>query len=119
MPDGGDDECPIGLGDHARVGQRAEQLCGRVPVGGGEEQQIAPLVYDWGDLSVTAKGAYFLPDQKTLQLFDEKTHRITTVVHLGEHSIPFMGITVSSDDTYLMFCDGDRRRDLMLVEGFR
>ena len=90
----------------------------RVPVGGGEETQVAPLVEGWAGLSVTAKGVYFQTDPKTLQLFDEKTGLIRTVARLGERSI-FMGITVSPDDAYLVFCDSNSRRDLMLVEGFR
>jgi hypothetical protein len=90
-----------------------------MPVGGGEEKQVAPAVLAWYGISVTAKGVYFLSDTKTLQLLDEKTGLIRAVARLGEHSA-FSGITVSADDAYLVFCNpGDIRRDLMLVEGFR
>jgi dipeptidyl aminopeptidase/acylaminoacyl peptidase len=92
----------------------------RMPVGGGEEKQVAPVVYGWFGFSVTAKGVYFLSDPKTLQLLDEATGQIRTVARLQEHSAG-QGITVSSDSTYVLFTEpkGDVRWDLMLVEGFR
>jgi eukaryotic-like serine/threonine-protein kinase len=91
----------------------------RVPVGGGEERQVAPAVYSWVDFSVTAKGVYFFPDRKTLQLLDEKTGLIRTVTRLEGH-LNAGGITVSPDGEYLVFAQLDSdRADLMLVEGFR
>lgn len=89
----------------------------RVPVEGGEERQIA-TVPDWASLSVTSKGVYFLSDPRTLRLFNEKTVGISTVARLGQHTARW-GISVSPDDRYLVFSDGEGRRDLMLVEGFR
>jgi Tol biopolymer transport system component len=91
----------------------------RVPVGGGVEKQVAPVVVGWDSLSVTAKGAYFLSDAKTLQLLDEKTGLIRTVARLEKHSVA-NGITVSADDAYLVFSEvSNSRQDIMLVEGFR
>jgi Tol biopolymer transport system component len=92
----------------------------RVPVGGGEEKQVAPVVLVWFDFSVTAKGVYFLSDSKTLQLLDETTGQVRTVARLEGHSVA-AGITVSSDSAYLMFSEVKdyNRWDLMLVEGFR
>ena len=43
-----------------------------MPVGGGEEKQMAHVLYGWDGFGVTAKGAYFLSDSKTLQLLDLK-----------------------------------------------
>jgi Tol biopolymer transport system component len=90
----------------------------RISLGSGEEKQIAPQLAGWSSLSVTSKGAYFMTDPRTVKLFDEKTGLISTVAQLGERSST-TGITVSADDAYLVFSDGEMRRDLMLVEGFR
>jgi hypothetical protein len=74
---------------------------------------------NWAGFGVTRKGVYFLSDQKTLQLLNEKSGLISTVARLGEHSA-LGGITVSADDRYLVFgAEENSRRDLMLVEGFR
>jgi len=90
----------------------------RVPVGGGEEKQV---VASTPDFAVTGKGVYFvLPDRQTVQLLDEKTGKISTVARLGAEHSSHLGITVSSDDRYLVFTDlGIGHNDLMLVEGFR
>jgi Tol biopolymer transport system component len=92
----------------------------RVPVGGGKEEQVAPIVFAWAGFSVTAKGVYFLSDSKTLQLLDERTGLIRTVAHLEGHSV-YAAITVSPDSAYLVFNElrDYHRSDLMLVEGFR
>jgi Tol biopolymer transport system component/DNA-binding winged helix-turn-helix (wHTH) protein len=90
----------------------------RISLGSGEEKQIAPRLAGWSSLSVTSKGAYFMTDPQTVKLFDESTGLVSTVAQLGEHSSS-TGITVSADDAYLVFSDGEMRRDLMLVEGFR
>jgi hypothetical protein len=90
----------------------------RVPVDGGEEKQVASVGF-WGNFSVTAKGVYFFPDLKTLQLLDEKTGLIRTVARLEGH-LAASGITVSPEGEYLVFAELDSdRADLMLVEGFR
>jgi Tol biopolymer transport system component len=92
----------------------------RVPVGGGNETQVAPTVLSKCSFSVTAKGVYFLSDLQTLQLLDEKTGQIRTVARLKGHPASSEGITVSPDGAYLVFADeGNGRTNLMLVEGFR
>ena len=90
----------------------------RVPVGGGEDKQVVPSM---ADFTVTAKGVYFvLPDYRTVQLLDEKSGKIGTVATLGAEHSSGQGITVSSDDHYLVFSDYSvGHNDLMLVEGFR
>jgi hypothetical protein len=91
----------------------------RMPVGGGEEKQVVPVVTSYMDFSVTEKGVYFLSDAKTLQLLDEKTGLIRTVARLEGHTAQ-SGITVSPDSAYLVFSEqSSLRTDLMLVEGFR
>ena len=91
----------------------------RMPVGGGEEKQVAPVVAAWDRFSVTTKGVYFFSDPKTLQLLDEKTGLIRSVARLEGHSVQ-TGIAVSPDSAYLVFAEENSdRSDLMLVEGFR
>ena len=68
---------------------------------------------------MTAKGVYFSPDGKTLQLLDEKTGVIRTVARMDGHQLS-LGLTVSPDDRYVLFIEQNNARlDLMLVEGFR
>jgi Tol biopolymer transport system component len=90
----------------------------RMPVAGGQEEQVVPRVFDWQHFGVTEKGVYFFSDPTTLQFLDEKTGLIRTVARLEKHSSTG-GMTVSADDTYLIFAQADTREDLMLVEGFR
>ncbi len=91
----------------------------RMPVDGGEEKEVAPVVAAWDRFCVTAKGVYFFSDAKTLQLLDETTGLIRTVARLEGHSA-MNGITVSPDSAYLVFSErSSLRNDLMLVEGFR
>ena len=90
----------------------------RMPVGGGQEKQVVPVVDGWNKFGVTAKGVYFISDGKTLQLLDEKTGLIRTLARFQGHSAQY-GITVSPDDAYLLFAETKNRVDLMLVEGFR
>ena len=72
---------------------------------GGPEVEIAPWVVDYTSFSITAKGAYFLPDPKTLQLFDAATGRITTVAKAEKDSFGNFGISVSPDDAYMVFAE--------------
>jgi hypothetical protein len=90
-----------------------------MPVAGGPEVEVAPKVFNWASLSITAKGAYFLSDEKTLQLVDAATGRITTVARL-EKTLYWGGITVSVDDAYVIFPEWEAGgSDLMLVENFQ
>jgi Tol biopolymer transport system component len=96
-----------------------ERALFRMPIDGGEEKQVVPVVTIWANFSVTAQGVYFFPDRKTLQLLDEKTGEIRTVKTLEGH-LAWSGITVSPDGKDLVFTELDGvRSDLMLVEGFR
>ena len=99
-------------------GQGNSQALFRMPVAGGEEEQVVPRVLNFASFSGTEKGVYFFSDPKTLQLLDEKTGLIRTVARLEKHSFS-VGMTVSPDDAYLIISQLDLRSDLMLVEGFR
>ena len=100
------------------VSERTKALF-RVPVNGGQEKLVAPAVCRFSGFSVTARGVYFLLDERTLQLLDEETGRIRTVARLGEHAVS-NGMAVSPDGAYMVFAEFARTRDdLMLVEGFR
>jgi Tol biopolymer transport system component len=91
----------------------------RVPVAGGPEAEVAPKVLHWESLSITAKGAYFLSDPKTLQLFNEATGKVTTVARADNYSFG-MDVCVSPDDRYMLFAEAEGAGwDLMLVENFR
>jgi len=90
----------------------------RMPVAGGPEVEVAPKVLWWPDFSVTAKGVYFLPDAKTLQLLDAATGRMTTVAKAEKG----FGTTfsVSPDDAYMVFSEyASGGSEIMLVEDFR
>jgi serine/threonine protein kinase len=92
----------------------------RMLLAGGPEVEIAPKVVDYTSFSITAKGAYFLPDRKTLQLVDAATGRITTVAKAEKESFGNFGISVSPDDAYIVFAEVEPSgSDLMLVENFR
>jgi len=89
----------------------------RMPVAGGPEVEVAPKVLWWPDFSVTAKGVYFLPDAKTLQLLDAATGRITTVAKAEKG---FGTLSVSPDDACMVFTEyGSGGSEIMLVENFR
>jgi hypothetical protein len=72
---------------------------------------------------VTAKGVYFMSDEKTVQLLDAASGKISTVARLDKNSVGIAGvggISVSQDDAFMVFSQPDRAgSDLMLVEGFR
>jgi len=89
----------------------------RMPVAGGPQVEVAPKVLWWPDFSVTAKGVYFLPDAKTLQLLDAATGRITTVAKAEKG---FGTLSVSPDDAYMVFTEMESGgSEIMLVENFR
>jgi len=89
----------------------------RMPVAGGPEVEVAPKVLQWNCFGITAKGVYFLPDPRTLQLLDAATGKVTTVAK-AEKS--FASFSVSPDDAYMVFSETERvGSDLMLVENFR
>jgi Tol biopolymer transport system component/DNA-binding winged helix-turn-helix (wHTH) protein/predicted Ser/Thr protein kinase len=92
----------------------------RMPVAGGPEVEVAPKVVYWDCFSVTAKGVYFLPDLKTLQLLDAATGKIKTVATTDKPSFGLGGISVSPDGAYMVYSEWELGgSDIMLVENFR
>jgi Tol biopolymer transport system component len=90
----------------------------RMPVEGGEEKRVLPGIGFWPDFGVTAKGVYFSPDRRTIQLLDTATGKVSTLATLDKPMGE--GICVSPDDAYVVWGQVDRNtQDLMLVEGFR
>jgi Tol biopolymer transport system component len=91
----------------------------RMSAEGGEEQQVAPGNVASGSFSVTRKGVYFTTDEKTIQLLDAATGKVSTLaIPHGAGSI--LPEAVSPDDTYMVSGQVDRNiQELMLVEGFR
>ncbi len=93
----------------------------RMPVSGGEENQVLPnnesLI--WTSFDVTLKGVYFVAgDSKTIHFLDSATGRISTLANLDKPAAG--GIGVSPDDTSIIFGQNDQNTmDLMLVENFR
>lgn len=93
----------------------------RMPAEGGEETEITRLRAATpgaaSSKAVTAKGVYFMPNERTIQFLDAATDRITTVVTLDR---PTGALTASPDGAYVAWVQLDlRTRDLRLVEDFR
>jgi len=91
----------------------------RMPVEGGEEQQVVPgTIASWVNFGVTAKGVYFQTDL-TIKFLDAATGKLSTVAVLPTTGGDG-GICVSPDDRYVVYTKTDRNTtDLMLVEHFR
>jgi Tol biopolymer transport system component len=91
----------------------------RMPVEGGEEQQVVPGGFaGWAGFGVTAKGVYFQTDL-TIKFLDAATGKLSTVAVLPTTG-GSGGICVSPDDRYVVYTKLDRNTtDLMLVENFR
>ena len=91
----------------------------RMPVAGGPETEVAPKVWHWGSLGITAKGVWFLSDPKTLRVIDAATGRITTVARAEKYLFGW-DINVSPDNTHAVFSENENAgSDLMLVENFQ
>jgi hypothetical protein len=88
--------------------------------GGGVEIEIAPSVFRANSFSVGADGVYFMPDERTVQFWDERSDRIVTVAELDRANSADDGMTVSPDGVYMVFAQrGHVTSDIMLVEDFR
>jgi hypothetical protein len=87
-----------------------------MPAQGGEETQILEGLLQW-EVGVTAKGAYFMPDYKTIQFLDATTGKVRTI---SAPDKPSWGLCVSPDGAYVVYAQIDRYNlGLMLVDGFR
>ena len=94
----------------------------RVPVDGGQEQQVLPSIYT-SQYAVFAAGIYFIgpqePDRSySLQFFRFATGRTERITTLGPTVM--WGLTVSPDRRSILYVQVDNLgSDLMLVENFR
>lgn len=92
----------------------------RVPVGGGEEIQIAELGGLHPEFTPGMHGVYFIDsfDATTLKFLDYATGSIRIIGTLPGPII--FGLTVSPDEHWLLFGKSDSAgSQLMLVEKFR
>lgn len=89
------------------------------------ETRVLPQPADgyWGYWAVTARGIYFLNATQpvwNIQLWDPRTHRISTIVALDRHSPPFSGISVAKDGDELLITDKDNASShITLVQNFQ
>jgi Tol biopolymer transport system component len=89
----------------------------RMPVEGGEEQQVLAQATYWSNFGVAATGVYFSPDRSRLQFLDAATGKVSTLTVLDNIA---EGLCVSPDGRYVVWAQQDRNTtDLMLVEHFR
>jgi Tol biopolymer transport system component len=92
----------------------------RVPVGGGEEQQVLESVW-WLNFAVVPNGIFFRPGHAdgawSIRFFSFHT-RATTVVAPIEGTAD-VGLSVSPDGRYILYSQSDQQSsELMLVENF-
>jgi Tol biopolymer transport system component len=93
----------------------------RVPVGGGDEQQVLQPVL-WLDFALVPDGIYFVPGSgdgtSSIRFFSFRTGMSTLVAPI--QGVPSLGLSVSPDGRQLLYSQVDQRSsDLMLVENFR
>ena len=101
------------------VKEQADTRLFRMPVEGGEEQQVVPgTISGWASFSATAKGVYFRTGL-TIKFLDAVTGKVSAVADLPSGA-GGGGLCVSPDDRYVVYTKLDRNTtDLMLVENFR
>lgn len=87
----------------------------KMPVGGGEEKQIANSIFR-SNYAITSKGAYLMSGP-AIDLLNPETGQRKT---LFKTKNPDLGLAVSPDERYLLWYQVDTiGSDLMLVENFR
>jgi Tol biopolymer transport system component/DNA-binding winged helix-turn-helix (wHTH) protein len=87
----------------------------KMPVGGGEEKQIADAIFR-SNYAITRQGIYLIRGP-SVELLDPETGARKTVT---QTKTPDLGIAVSPDGRYLLWSQIDAvGSDLMLVENFR
>ncbi len=88
----------------------------RMPVEGGDEEQVLARVSSWASFGVAATGVYFELDGR-LQFLDGATGKVSTLTVVNNAT---GGLCVSPDGRYVVWAQRDRSTtDLMLVENFR
>jgi hypothetical protein len=97
----------------------------RVPVEGGESEQVLDSVVSFESYHVWDDGIYFIPrpDPATgysIRFLDFAKGRTKTIAHLGKQFCA--GLSVSPDRRWALYNQADkagRGSDLMLVENFK
>jgi len=95
----------------------------RVPVGGGEETQVLPALYDPSEFAVTQQGIYFIPPRdaegiRSIQFLELATGKIHPIARIDKPV--HRALALSPDGRTLLYVQADQTgRDLMLVENFR
>ncbi len=107
----------------ARCGPDGCASIWKVPVAGGEEQQIVKSVSCFGMNSAFGeRGIYFNPDDDppTVQFLNFATNQIEKIANLGENG-PACGFSLSPDGRSLIYAlyEPTAGSHLMLVENFR
>jgi Tol biopolymer transport system component len=88
----------------------------RMPVEGGEEEQVLARVGGWWHFGVATTDVYFAADGR-LQFLDAATGKVSTLTVVDNIT---GGLCVSPDGHYVVWAQRDRNTtDLMLVENFR
>jgi hypothetical protein len=94
----------------------------RMPVSGGEENQVLPFVA-WRAFSVVKDGIYFIPgsgaDGKcSIHFLNFSTAKVKAIAPIS--TWPTEGLSASPDGRFLLFSQFDEiGSDLMLVENFQ
>jgi Tol biopolymer transport system component len=95
----------------------------RMPVGGGEENEVVAGISDWSTFAPLDHGVYFIPRRghtapASIQFLSFADGGITTIAAIAKPV--FVGLTVSPDGKSLLYTQIDQEgSDLMLVERFR
>jgi Tol biopolymer transport system component len=94
----------------------------KMPVNGGEEDQVLPAVF-WRDFFPVKDGIYFIPmprgyRKSSIQFLNFATGKVKVVAPMS--GPPAEGLSVSPDGRFLLFSQADEAgSDIMLVENFR
>lgn len=97
----------------------------RVPATGGTETLVPDKEIDPHNWDLTDRGIYFIDDNSkplaTICVFDFATHRVRSLapVHNAPGFITNMGMSVSSDGKWLLYCGAIYSSDIMMIENFR
>jgi hypothetical protein len=95
----------------------------RMPVDGGEENEVVAGISDWSTFAPLDHGVYFIPRRghaapASIQFLSFADGRITTIKAISKPV--FVGFTVSPDGKSLLYTQIDQEAsDLMLIERFR
>jgi Tol biopolymer transport system component/DNA-binding winged helix-turn-helix (wHTH) protein len=97
----------------------------RMPIDGGEEEQIIdlPEPWYWGYWDTADTGLYFYDvassPRPAIKYYDFRTHRMTTLLELHEQALEWSpGISVSRDGCTLLYAVRSSNATIMIAETF-